>query len=150
MRVISHNTLQYTPKICWHCCWILSHIIYLYDLKLKYKRRVYKTLHLDEKQLKALHTRTNYRRLLDYVTNSQVEKISKMCNKGLDPNFHCQETGGKILSIIVYSVATDGTRWFQTRVKLAVRVDITRSLKLSFIPCHALYFVYYLHWYWWF
>ncbi|XP_057332502.1 SH3 and multiple ankyrin repeat domains protein 2-like isoform X3 [Microplitis mediator] len=68
-------------------------------LELKYKRRVYKTLHLDEKQLKALHTRTNYRRLLDYVTNSQVEKISKMCNKGLDPNFHCQETGETPLTL---------------------------------------------------
>jgi SH3 and multiple ankyrin repeat domains protein len=52
-------------------------------------------LHLDEKQLKALHTRTNLRRLIDYVTNRQVEKISKMCSKGLDPNFHCAETGGK-------------------------------------------------------
>jgi SH3/ankyrin repeat-containing protein len=52
-------------------------------------------LHLDEKQLKAMHTRTNLRRLLDYVQSSQVEKIAKMCSKGLDPNFHCQETGGK-------------------------------------------------------
>lgn len=52
-------------------------------------------LHLDEKQLKAMHTRTNLRRLLDYVANSQVEKIAKMCSKGLDPNFHCQESGGK-------------------------------------------------------
>lgn len=63
--------------------------------QLKYKRRVYKMLHLDEKQLKAMHTRTNLRRLLDYVQSSQVEKIAKMCSKGLDPNFHCQETGGK-------------------------------------------------------
>lgn len=63
--------------------------------QLKYKRRVYKMLHLDEKQLKAMHTRTNLRRLLDYVANNQVEKIAKMCGKGLDPNFHCQETGGK-------------------------------------------------------
>lgn len=54
-------------------------------------------LHLDEKQLKAMHTRANLRRLLDYVANSQVEKIAKMCSKGLDPNFHCQESGGKII-----------------------------------------------------
>jgi hypothetical protein len=56
-------------------------------------------LHLDEKQLKALHTRTNLRRLLDYVTNRQVEKISKMCSKGLDPNFHCAETGGEFSAL---------------------------------------------------
>ncbi|XP_044018295.1 uncharacterized protein LOC122859028 isoform X8 [Aphidius gifuensis] len=68
-------------------------------LELKYKRRVYKMLHLDEKQLKAMHTRTNLRRLLEYVANSQVEKISKMCSKGLDPNFHCQETGETPLTL---------------------------------------------------
>ena len=52
-------------------------------------------LNRDEKQLKALHTRANLRRLLDYVSNGQVEKITKMCSKGLDPNFHCHETGGE-------------------------------------------------------
>ncbi|XP_024874855.1 SH3 and multiple ankyrin repeat domains protein 2-like isoform X2 [Temnothorax curvispinosus] len=56
-------------------------------------------LHLDEKQLKAMHTRTNLRRLLDYVQSSQVEKIAKMCSKGLDPNFHCQETGETPLTL---------------------------------------------------
>lgn len=66
-------------------------------LELKYKRRVYKTLGLDEKQLRSLHTRTNLRRLLDYVANGQVEKITKMCSKGIDPNFHCQDTGGKFI-----------------------------------------------------
>lgn len=50
---------------------------------------------LDEKQLKSLHTRANLRRFLDYVTNGQVEKITKMCSKGLDPNFHCNDSGGK-------------------------------------------------------
>lgn len=64
-------------------------------LELKYKRRVYKMLNLDEKQLKALHTRANFRRLLEYVNNAQVEKITKMCSKGFDPNFHCAETGGE-------------------------------------------------------
>ncbi|XP_046745294.1 SH3 and multiple ankyrin repeat domains protein 3 isoform X8 [Diprion similis] len=68
-------------------------------LELKYKRRVYKMLHLDEKQLKAMHTRANLRRLLDYVANSQVEKIAKMCSKGLDPNFHCQESGETPLTL---------------------------------------------------
>ncbi|XP_055693308.1 SH3 and multiple ankyrin repeat domains protein 3 isoform X1 [Lutzomyia longipalpis] len=62
-------------------------------LELKYKRRVYKMLNLDEKQLKALHTRANLRRFLECVGGGHVEKISKMCAKGLDPNFHCPETG---------------------------------------------------------
>ncbi|PNF35049.1 hypothetical protein B7P43_G09455 [Cryptotermes secundus] len=68
-------------------------------LELKYKRRVYKMLNRDEKQLKALHTRANLRRLLDYVANGQVEKITKMCSKGLDPNFHCHETGETPLTL---------------------------------------------------
>lgn len=75
----------------------------IFNSQLKYKRRVYKMLHLDEKQLKAMHTRTNLRRLLEYVANSQVEKIAKMCSKGLDPNFHCQETGGKKKKFFTFS-----------------------------------------------
>jgi hypothetical protein len=54
-------------------------------------------LKLDEKQLKAVHSKTNLRRFLDYVNHSQVEKITKMCSKGLDPNFHCQESGGELI-----------------------------------------------------
>ena len=66
-------------------------------LELKYKKRVYKMLNVDEKSLKSLHTRANYRRFLDYVNNAQVEKITKMCSKGFDPNFHCAETGGELM-----------------------------------------------------
>lgn len=58
---------------------------------------------LDEKQLKSLHTRANLRRFLDYVQNGHVEKITKMCTKGLDPNFHCQDSGGKQFIFIVSS-----------------------------------------------
>ncbi|XP_037031721.1 SH3 and multiple ankyrin repeat domains protein 3 isoform X4 [Bradysia coprophila] len=68
-------------------------------LELKYKRRVYKMLNLDEKQLKALHTRANLRRFLECVNGSHVEKIAKMCAKGLDPNFHCPETGDTPLTL---------------------------------------------------
>ncbi|XP_033224262.1 protein shank isoform X6 [Belonocnema kinseyi] len=68
-------------------------------LELKYKKRVYKMLHLDEKQLKAMHTRANLRKFLDHVASSQVEKIARMCNRGLDPNFHCQETGETPLTL---------------------------------------------------
>ncbi|XP_063927953.1 protein shank isoform X4 [Zophobas morio] len=68
-------------------------------LELKYKRRVYKMMSLDEKQLKSLHTRANLRRFLDYVHNGQVEKITKMCSKGLDPNFHCQDSGETPLTL---------------------------------------------------
>nr|XP_027226662.1 protein shank-like isoform X2 [Penaeus vannamei] len=68
-------------------------------LELKYKRRVYKMLHLEEKALRALHTRANLRRFLDYVKENNVEKVTKLCAKGLDPNFHCQDTGETPLSL---------------------------------------------------
>lgn len=68
-------------------------------LELKYKRRVYKMLNLDERQLRALHSRSNLRRFLECVNGGHVEKISKMCAKGLDPNFHCQESGETPLTI---------------------------------------------------
>ncbi|XP_037870899.1 SH3 and multiple ankyrin repeat domains protein 3 isoform X8 [Bombyx mori] len=68
-------------------------------LELKYKRRVYKMLKLDEKTLKALHSRANLRRFLEHVTHGQIDKITKACAKGLDPNFHCQETGETPLTI---------------------------------------------------
>jgi hypothetical protein len=31
---------------------------------------------------------------MDHVTNNNVEKVTKMCAKGLDPNYHCQDSGG--------------------------------------------------------
>lgn len=68
-------------------------------LELKYKRRVYKLLNLDERQLKSLHTRSNLRRFIDCVTGCQLEKITKMCAKGLDPNFHCTDTGETPLTL---------------------------------------------------
>uniref|UniRef100_A0A1A9VGK1 SH3 and multiple ankyrin repeat domains protein 3 n=1 Tax=Glossina austeni TaxID=7395 RepID=A0A1A9VGK1_GLOAU len=68
-------------------------------LELKYKRRVYKMLNLDERQLKALHTRANLRRFLECINGGHVEKIAKMCAKGLDPNFHCPESGETPLTV---------------------------------------------------
>lgn len=64
------------------------------NFQLKYKRRVYKLTRVDERQLKALHTRANLRRFAEYAQNGSVDKLSKLCSKGLDPNFHCQDTGG--------------------------------------------------------
>ncbi|XP_067626978.1 protein shank isoform X2 [Eurosta solidaginis] len=68
-------------------------------LELKYKRRVYKMLNLDERQLKALHTRANLRRFLECINAGHVEKIAKMCAKGVDPNFHCPESGETPLTV---------------------------------------------------
>ncbi|XP_039746375.1 SH3 and multiple ankyrin repeat domains protein 3 isoform X3 [Pararge aegeria] len=68
-------------------------------LELKYKRRVYKMLKLDDKTMKVLHSRANLRRFMEHVTHGQIDKITKACAKGLDPNFHCQDTGETPLTV---------------------------------------------------
>ena len=60
--------------------------------QLKYKRRVYKMLHMDEKQLKAINSKASRKKFIDHVNNNNVDKVNKMCAKGLDPNFHCQDS----------------------------------------------------------
>ncbi|UMM18067.1 hypothetical protein L5515_014307 [Caenorhabditis briggsae] len=57
-------------------------------LELKYKKRVYKMLNLDEKQLKAMHTKGQLKKFMDYVQQKNNEKVEKMCTQGLDANFH--------------------------------------------------------------
>ncbi|XP_023228101.1 uncharacterized protein LOC111628509 isoform X3 [Centruroides sculpturatus] len=37
--------------------------------------------------------------MLEYISNGHVEKITKMCARGLDPNFHCPDTGETPLTV---------------------------------------------------
>ncbi|XP_059079130.1 uncharacterized protein LOC131877469 [Tigriopus californicus] len=68
-------------------------------LELKYKSRVYKTLQMDEKQVKNINSKASLKKFVDHVSNNNVEKINKMCAKGLDPNFHCQDSGETPLTL---------------------------------------------------
>ncbi|OQV20518.1 SH3 and multiple ankyrin repeat domains protein 3 [Hypsibius exemplaris] len=68
-------------------------------LELKYKRRVYKMMNLDEKVLKQLHTKSNLRKFVEYILSAQCDKITKLCNKGLDPNFHDLDNGETPLTL---------------------------------------------------
>ena len=54
-------------------------------------------LHMDEKQLKAINSKASKKKFADHVLNNNVDKVNKMCAKGIDPNFHCQDShiGGK-------------------------------------------------------
>jgi SH3 and multiple ankyrin repeat domains protein len=58
------------------------------QLEFKYKKRVYKFVKINQKELKALNVKSNYKRLLDLVRTNQVTKASRFLEKGLDPNFH--------------------------------------------------------------
>ncbi|XP_026945692.1 SH3 and multiple ankyrin repeat domains protein 3-like [Sagmatias obliquidens] len=65
------------------------------SLEFRYKKRVYRQSNLDEKQLAKLHTKTNLKKCMDYIQHRSVEKVVKMLERGLDPNFHDLETGGR-------------------------------------------------------
>lgn len=63
------------------------------SLEFRYKKRLYKQSSIDEKQIAKLHTKANLRKLMDYIQHCSVEKICKMLDRGLDPNYHDPESG---------------------------------------------------------
>ncbi|XP_074442503.1 SH3 and multiple ankyrin repeat domains protein 2 isoform X1 [Larus michahellis] len=71
------------------------------SLEFRYKKRVYKQYNLDEKQLAKLHTKANLRKFMDHVHHLSVEKITKMLDRGLDPNYHDLESGETPLTLAV-------------------------------------------------
>ena len=60
---------------------------------------------MDEKQLKAINSKASKKKFVDHVTNNNVDKVTKMVAKGLDPNFHCQDShnGGKNTLILRFT-----------------------------------------------
>ncbi|RUS82223.1 hypothetical protein EGW08_009999 [Elysia chlorotica] len=70
-------------------------------LEFKYKKRVYKMLHLNERKLKQLHTKSKLKLFLELVRAGNSDKINKMALKGVDPNFHDQDNGETPLTIAV-------------------------------------------------
>ncbi|MBN3299084.1 SHAN1 protein, partial [Amia calva] len=70
-------------------------------LEFRYKTRVYKQTNLDEKQLAKLHTKASLKKFIDYVHSGSVEKMAKFLDKGLDPNFHDNDSGETPLSLAV-------------------------------------------------
>ncbi|KFR11796.1 SH3 and multiple ankyrin repeat domains protein 2 [Opisthocomus hoazin] len=71
------------------------------SLEFRYKKRVYKQFNLDEKQLAKIHTKANLRKFMDYVHHLSVEKVTKMLDRGLDPNYHDLESGETPLTLAV-------------------------------------------------
>ncbi|XP_031755597.1 SH3 and multiple ankyrin repeat domains protein 2 isoform X6 [Xenopus tropicalis] len=69
------------------------------SLEFRYKKRLYKQPSLDEKQIAKLHTKGNLRKFMDYVHHCSVEKICKMLDRGLDPNYHDPDNGENPLTL---------------------------------------------------
>ncbi|XP_040265009.1 SH3 and multiple ankyrin repeat domains protein 2 isoform X2 [Bufo bufo] len=69
------------------------------SLEFRYKKRLYKQSSIDEKQIAKLHTKANLRKFMDYIQHCSAEKVYKMLDRGLDPNYHDPETGETPLSL---------------------------------------------------
>ncbi|XP_030844538.1 SH3 and multiple ankyrin repeat domains protein 3 isoform X3 [Strongylocentrotus purpuratus] len=70
-------------------------------LEFRYKKRVYRQLNLDVNTLRKFHTKSTLKQFMDHVRNRHVDKINKLADKGLDPNFHEEATGETPLTIAV-------------------------------------------------
>ncbi|XP_029977753.1 LOW QUALITY PROTEIN: SH3 and multiple ankyrin repeat domains protein 1-like [Sphaeramia orbicularis] len=80
-------------------------------LEFRYKTRVYKQTNLDEKALTKLSTKASLKKFLDYIQTGAVEKMAKVLDKGLDPNFHDPDTGETPLTVAVQSgLSVEGIR----------------------------------------
>uniref|UniRef100_A0A8C9TX01 SH3 and multiple ankyrin repeat domains protein 3 n=1 Tax=Scleropages formosus TaxID=113540 RepID=A0A8C9TX01_SCLFO len=72
------------------------------SLEFRYKSRVYKQPNIDEKQIAKLHTKANLRKFMDHIQHHQLEKVTKLLEKGLDPNYHDPETGESPLTFAAH------------------------------------------------
>ncbi|XP_075313537.1 SH3 and multiple ankyrin repeat domains protein 1-like [Odontesthes bonariensis] len=80
-------------------------------LEFRYKTRVYKQTNLDEKALAKLSTKASQKKFLDYVQTGAIEKMAKVLDKGLDPNFHDPDNGETPLSVAMQSgLSVEGLR----------------------------------------
>ncbi|KAM9299579.1 SH3 and multiple ankyrin repeat domains protein 1 [Gastrophryne carolinensis] len=68
-------------------------------LEFRYKTRVYKQTNLDEKQLAKLHTKAGLKKFIEYIQHGSAEKVARLLDKGLDPNYHDSETGETPLTL---------------------------------------------------
>eukprot|EP00062_Callorhinchus_milii_P003853 gi/632941584/ref/XP_007885942.1/ PREDICTED: SH3 and multiple ankyrin repeat domains protein 2 isoform X2 [Callorhinchus milii] len=69
------------------------------SLEFSYKKRVYRQGNIDEKQLAKVHTKANLRKFLDYIQHRSIEKITKLLDRGLDPNYYDAENGETPLTL---------------------------------------------------
>ncbi|KAK0136918.1 SH3 and multiple ankyrin repeat domains protein 1 [Merluccius polli] len=72
------------------------------SLEFRYKSRVYRQPHVDEKQIAKLHTKANLRKFLELIQHHHVDKVSKMLERGLDPNYHDADTGETPLTLAAH------------------------------------------------
>ncbi|XP_037133312.1 SH3 and multiple ankyrin repeat domains protein 1-like isoform X3 [Syngnathus acus] len=72
-------------------------------LEFRYKTRVYKQTNLDEKAISKLCSKASLKKFMDYVQTGALDKMLKVLDRGLDPNFHDPESGETPLTVAAQS-----------------------------------------------
>ncbi|UJR38535.1 hypothetical protein I4U23_031202 [Adineta vaga] len=72
-------------------------------LEFKYKRRVYKSIHLVERNV---NFKMNIKKFIDSIKTNQISKVCRYLEKGFDPNFHISDNGYFYNKHISYSLET--------------------------------------------
>ncbi|XP_022111184.1 SH3 and multiple ankyrin repeat domains protein 3-like isoform X4 [Acanthaster planci] len=68
-------------------------------LEFKYKRRVYKQIKLDIKEVRKYHNKANIKMFFECARSKNTDKIAKMTGKCMDPNIHEESTGETPLTV---------------------------------------------------
>ncbi|XP_053361506.1 SH3 and multiple ankyrin repeat domains protein 2-like [Clarias gariepinus] len=71
-------------------------------LEFRYKSRVYQHANVNEKQIEKLHTQANLKKFLEHIQQHQVDKVTKLLERGLDPNYHDSDTGETPLTLAAH------------------------------------------------
>lgn len=71
------------------------------SLELIMKRRIYKHVMATEKKLKQLHSKSSLKQVMEWVRKGDVDKVIKVTNQGLDPNFIDPDSGETPVSLSV-------------------------------------------------
>ncbi|KAM3178264.1 hypothetical protein ACTXT7_002904 [Hymenolepis weldensis] len=70
-------------------------------LEFKYKQRIYRNLPANVSKLRKINSKANLRHFLSLVRYSDLDKINKLLDKGVDPNFQNRDDGETPLTVAV-------------------------------------------------
>ncbi|CAK9298673.1 unnamed protein product [Gordionus sp. m RMFG-2023] len=104
-------------------------------LELRYKRRVYRDPKTNVKLLKEINSMPKQKRFMSYVKKGTLAKVKRMCDKGLDPNFHDSITGETPLSIATKIL--DPSDLLETLVKGGSHIDFRNKLDGGLTALHV-------------
>ncbi|KAI3386428.1 hypothetical protein SNEBB_000935 [Seison nebaliae] len=90
-------------------------------LEFKYKRRIYKILNINETKIKSLHTEKNLCKFLHNIKSQNVNKVLKLLNKGLDPNFHSVDTKDTPLTLAIH-------QWSESNNQIEIHSQNTNEI----------------------